>query len=50
METIKWKCRRCKKVTNQSILKITDNLPPNVEVLQCNKCEVIGVEIIGSDR
>lgn len=47
METIQFECRKCKKITKQVILKVTDNLPEGVEVIQCTKCEVMGVAQIG---
>ena len=47
MRTLSFECRVCKKVTKQVIMKITDNLPAGVEVLQCTKCEVMGVAQIG---
>ena len=47
METIEFECRKCKKVTNQVIHKVTDNLPPGVEVIQCTKCEIMGVALVG---
>ena len=47
METLNFECRVCKKVTKQVIMKITDNLSAGVEVLQCTKCEVMGVAQIG---
>jgi hypothetical protein len=50
METLQFECRRCKKVTKQIICKITDNLPEGVEVLQCTKCEVMGVAQIGTSN
>jgi hypothetical protein len=48
METIEFECRKCKKVTNQVIHKVTDNLPPGVEVIQCTKCEIMGVALVGN--
>jgi hypothetical protein len=50
MQTLNFECRKCKKITKQVIMKITDNLPDGVEVLQCTKCEVMGVAQIGADR
>jgi hypothetical protein len=47
MQTLSFECRVCKKITKQVIMKITDNLPAGVEVLQCTKCEVMGVAQIG---
>ena len=43
METIKYECRKCKKVTDQIERIITDNLPPNVKTLQCTKCGCMSV-------
>ena len=42
-ESIRFECRNCKKVTDQIERIVTDNLPPNVKVLQCTKCGVMGV-------
>jgi len=50
METIEFECRKCKKVTRQVIHKVVDNLPPGVEVIQCTKCEVMGVALVGADQ
>lgn len=50
METIQFECRKCKKVTKQLIHKVTDNLPNGVEVIQCTKCEVMGVALIGASN
>ncbi len=50
MEMLNFECRKCKKITKQVIMKITDNLPDGVEVLQCTKCEVMGVAQIGATR
>ena len=47
MEQVQFECRICKKVTRQIVHKITDNLPQGVEVIQCTKCEVMGVAQIG---
>jgi hypothetical protein len=47
MEQVQFECRICKKVTRQLVHKITDNLPHGVEVIQCTKCEVMGVAQIG---
>jgi hypothetical protein len=50
MEQVQFECRICKKVTRQLVHKITDNLPAGVEVIQCTKCEVMGVaQIRGKD-
>ena len=47
MDKVQFECRKCKKVTVQLIHKITDNLPHGVEVIQCTKCEIMGVAQIG---
>jgi hypothetical protein len=50
MEQVQFECRICKKITRQLVHKITDNLPAGVEVIQCTKCEVMGVaQIRGTD-
>ena len=40
---IRFECRKCKKVTNQVERIVTDNLPPNVKVLECCVCGIMGV-------
>ena len=47
METIHFECRKCKKVTKQLIHNVTNNLPDGVEVIQCTKCEFMGIALIG---
>ena len=48
MEHTQFKCRKCDKTTKHIIHKVTDNLPQGVEVIQCTKCEVMGVAQIGN--
>lgn len=48
IEQITAPCRICKKVTKQLERIITHNLPPNVKVLQCCKCETMGVVLLDS--
>lgn len=50
MDTVQFECRKCKKVTKQVIHKVTDNLPEGVAVIQCIKCEVMGVAQIGNSN
>jgi hypothetical protein len=45
-ESIRFDCRSCKKITEQIERIVTDNLPPNVKVLQCTKCGCMGVCLI----
>jgi len=40
---IRFECRKCKKITNQLERIVTDNLPPNVKVLECIVCGIMGV-------
>ena len=47
MSTYKVECRKCKKITEQIERIITDNLPPYVKTLQCTKCGVMGVVMVG---
>ena len=42
-ESIRFECRSCKKVTAQIERIVTDNLPPNVKVLQCTVCSKMSV-------
>ena len=46
MASLKHRCRICKAVMEHMIVKVTDNLPPNVEVLECMGCGVLGVELL----
>jgi len=49
-QAIRFECRNCKKVTDQIERIVADNLPPNVKVLQCTQCGVMGVCLLeGSD-
>ena len=41
--TIRYECRKCKKVTEQIEQIIVDTLPDSVKVLQCTKCGIMGV-------
>jgi len=41
--SIRFECKKCKKVTDQVERIVTDNLPPNVKVLECCVCGVMGV-------
>lgn len=43
MQTLRFNCRPCKKVTDQIEQMVTDNLPANVKVLQCTVCGIMGV-------
>jgi hypothetical protein len=43
MATASTKCRVCKKTQKHKIVTITDNLPPDVHVLECMGCGVLGV-------
>lgn len=42
-ESIRFECRSCKKITAQIERIVTDNLPPNVKVLQCTVCNKMSV-------
>jgi hypothetical protein len=42
-DSIRFECRSCKKITEQIERIVTDNLPPNVKVLQCIKCSKMSV-------
>jgi len=42
-ESVRFECRSCKKITEQIERIVTDNLPPNVKVLQCKVCSKMSV-------
>ena len=46
MVEITYKCRKCAKMTRHLIRIVTDNLPPNVRVVECCKCGVMGIALI----
>ena len=46
MDTLLANCRLCKKTTMQRERIVTDKLPPNVKVLECLKCGVMGVVLL----
>jgi uncharacterized Zn finger protein len=46
MDQLKYECRLCKKKTTQIVRIVTDNLPPNVKVLECTSCGVMGVAML----
>ena len=47
MDKLRFKCRVCKKDTEQLIRVITDNLPENVKTIQCCICSTMTVALIG---
>ena len=42
-ESVQFECRSCKKITEQIERIVTNNLPPNVKVLQCKVCSKMSV-------
>ena len=48
MEQLRYKCRVCKKETDQLIRVITHNLPENVKTIQCCVCSTMTVALIGA--
>jgi hypothetical protein len=49
-DVIRFECRICKKVTNQLERIVTDNLPPNVKVLECTRCGAMGVCLLDEGK
>ena len=47
MDKLRFKCRVCKKETEQLIRVITANLPPNIKTIQCCVCSTMTVARIG---
>ena len=48
MVEIMYICRKCSKSTKHLIRIVTENLPPNVKVLECSRCGVMGVALVDS--
>jgi hypothetical protein len=46
MVKITHKCRKCAKNTQHLIRIVTDTLPPNVKVVECCVCGVMGIALI----
>ena len=46
MDVVLFNCRLCKKITKQRERIVTDTLPPNVKVLECSVCGVMGVVLL----
>ena len=46
MDVLLATCRLCKKITKQHERIVTDTLPPNVKVLECSVCGVMGVVLM----
>ena len=46
MVEISYVCRKCSKMTRHLIRIVTENLPPNVKVLECSTCGVMGVALV----
>ena len=46
---ISYECRVEKKLTTHTIRKVTDTLPPYVEVVECNSCGVMGVVLLDKE-
>jgi hypothetical protein len=42
----KFLCRKCKKLTDQFRVVVTDLLPPNTHVLQCTICSNMGIALV----
>lgn len=43
MELLDYNCRICKRLTKQRERVVTNNLPPNVKVLECTVCSTMGI-------
>ena len=42
-------CRICKVSQNHKIVRVTDELPANVHVLECLGCGVLGVRSVSDE-
>jgi hypothetical protein len=43
MELLDYNCRTCKRLPKQRERVVTNNLPPNVKVLECTVCGQLGI-------
>ena len=50
MVLVNYNCRKCKKMTEHRIRVVTDTLPPNVKVIECSKCGVMGIGLFDYDH
>jgi len=50
LETIKLDCRVEKKATMHKIVRVTDNLPPNVHCVECTSCGVLGISMFQAEN
>ena len=46
MVEIIYKCRKCAKSTRHVIRIVTELLPPNVKVIECCTCGVMGIALV----
>lgn len=44
MQQLRFRCRRCKKVTEHTSTEEYGVLPPGMILVQCHVCEVVGIE------
>lgn len=50
MQRIKYQCRVEKKLTDHTIVKVSELLPAYTEVLQCLSCGVLGIVTLDKER
>jgi len=46
----KYHCRAEKTLTDHVIVKVTDNLPSYMHVVECQSCGVLGMGLFEEDR
>lgn len=46
---IAFDCRICKANLDHTIVRVTDNLPANVHVLECSGCGVLSVRNVSDE-
>lgn len=49
MQTLRFRCRRCKKVTLHTSSEEFGALPPGMVLVECNSCEVVGIENLDNE-
>lgn len=46
MLTLRYKCRICKEVTEHKPVIVSDQMPPDVQCVECLSCGVLGIEMV----
>jgi hypothetical protein len=51
MDLLTFDCRICKKRTQGKVLiEFTELLPPGLKCLECQKCGILGVQLVADEQ